>query len=129
MTLIAGLRVESEQAIEFDGDANFFLCLADCGVLDLFTGIDETRGIRPQVLAGVVGALHEQNAALLIADQDADGHLGVLIVDVAAGFAGGAHRAVDLALLKFMPTVQAEARLSVPVHDGGMIAVLLVSHL
>ena len=74
----------------------------------------------------MVGTLHKQNAALLITNQYADGNLGIRVVDVAAGFAGGAHRAVDLALLKLMPTVQAEARLSVPVHDGGMIAVLAI---
>ena len=125
---IALLGVNPYEAIDFNGDADLFLCLANRRVLDLFTGVDETRGIRPQVLAGVVGALHKQNAALLITYQDSDGHLGVRVVDVAAGFAGGAHRAVDLALLKLMSAVQAETRPPMPMHDGRVIAVLLVSH-
>ena len=57
-----------------------------------------------------------------IAYKDADSHLGVCVMDVAARFTGRAHRAIDFPLLKFMPAIEAVSRLAMPMHDRRMIA-------
>jgi hypothetical protein len=81
--------------LELHGDVELLQRLAAGGVLDRLAQVGVAAGERPQVLAGVEGALEQDEAAVGRArDRGGDG-LGVVVGDVAAVRAGDRARVLD----------------------------------
>ena len=104
---LAGLGVDAEHAVEGDLDAGLFCDLANCGVFGDLAGVDEAGGKRPTADLGIMVALAQHDAAVLL-DDDSDGHLGVLEVDAAAPRTYAARLAERLAHFEPGTAIEAE---------------------
>ena len=84
---IAGLGERAELPLDADIEPGLLFRLADGGLLETLTGVDEAGGEGPGAPVRVPGALHEEELAVA-RGENADGYLGVVEGDQVAAGAG-----------------------------------------